>query len=100
MAKFVTRDNKSIKIKVDPKNDELMDLLNNTIPRLSYDEILDGELKKRLKDLAVNIESLELSSSDDIKEILLSKAIFDAISKPMGGSVKSKVINNGRYIKI
>jgi DNA repair photolyase len=68
-----------------PKNDELMDLLNNTIPRLSYDEILDGELKKRLKDLAVNIESLELSSSDDIKEILLSKAIFDAISKPMGG---------------
>lgn len=85
MAKFVTRDNKNIKIKVDPKNDELIDLLNNTIPRLSYDEILDGELKKRLKDLAVNIESLELSSSDDIKEILLSKAIFDAISKPMGG---------------
>ena len=85
MAKFVTRDNKNIKIKVDPKNDELINLLNNTIPRLSYDEILDGELKKRLKDLAVNIESLELSSSDDIKEILLSKAIFDAISKPMGG---------------
>ena len=85
MVKFVTRDNKNIKIKVDPKNDELIDLLNNTIPRLSYDEILDGELKKRLKDLAVNIESLELSSSDDIKEILLSKAIFDAISKPMGG---------------
>ena len=85
MAKFVTRDNKSIKIKVDPKNDALINLLTNTIPRLSYDEILDGELKRRLKDLAVNIESLESSSSDDIKEILLSKAIFDAISKPMGG---------------
>ena len=85
MAKFVTRDNKSIKIKVDPKNDALINLLTNTIPRLSYDEILDGELKRRLKDLAVNIESLELSSRDDIKEILLSKAIFDAISKPMGG---------------
>ena len=60
MAKFVTRDNKSIKIKVDPGNDELMDLLSNTIPRLSYDEILDGELEKRLKDLASDIGSLEL----------------------------------------
>jgi hypothetical protein len=84
MAKFVTRDNKSIKIKVDPGNDELMDLLSNTIPRLSYDEILDGELEKRLKDLASDIGSLELSSLDGIKEILLSKAIFDALSKPMG----------------
>ena len=85
MAKFVTRDNKSIIIKVDSPNDELMDLLTNTIPRLSYDEILDGELEKRLKDLDVDIESLELSISDDIKRILLSKAIFDALSKPMGG---------------
>lgn len=84
MAKFVTRDNKSIKIKVDPGNDELMDLLSNTIPRLSYDEILDGELEKRLKELASDIGSLELSSLDGIKEILLSKAIFDALSKPMG----------------
>ena len=84
MAKFVTRDNKNIKIKVDPGNDELMDLLSNTIPRLSYDEILDGELEKRLKDLASDIGSLELSSLDGIKEILLSKAIFDALSKPMG----------------
>ena len=84
MAKFVTRDNKSIKIKVDPGNDELMDLLSNTIPRLSYDEILDGELEQRLKELASDIGSLELSSLDGIKEILLSKAIFDALSKPMG----------------
>ena len=61
-----------------------MDLLSNTIPRLSYDEILDGELEKRLKDLASDIGSLELSSLDGIKEILLSKAIFDALSKPMG----------------
>ena len=84
MAKFVTRDNKSIKIKVDPGNDELMDLLSNTIPRLSYDEIPDGEHEKRLKELASDIGSLELSSLDGIKEILLSKAIFDALSKPMG----------------
>ena len=84
MTKFVTRDNKSIKIKVDPKNDELMSLLTNTIPRLSYDEILDGELEKRLKDHSVDIESIELSDGDGIKQILLSKAIFDAISKPLG----------------
>lgn len=84
MAKFVTRDNKSIRIKVDPQNEEIMDLLNNTIPRLSYDEILDGELEKRLKDSAVHIESIELSSGDDIKDLLLSKAIFDALSKPTG----------------
>ena len=84
MAKYVTRDNKTIKIKCDTKNEELMDLLTNTIPRLSYDEILDGELEKRLKDTDLDIESLELSSADDIKQILLSKAIFDAISKPPG----------------
>ena len=85
MAKFVTRDNKSIKIRIDPVSDELMDLLNNTIPRLSYDEILDGALEKRLKDAAVKIDSLELSSADDIKKLLFSKAVFDALSKPMGG---------------
>ncbi len=85
MAKFVTRDNKSIIIKFTPRSDELTDLLNNIIPRLSYDEILDGELENRLKDLAVDIESLDLSISDDIKKILLSKAVFDALSKPMGG---------------
>ena len=84
MKNFETRDNKSIKVKVDPKTDEVMDLLINTIPRLSYDEILDGELEKRLKDSDVKIESIELSFGDDIKQIFLSKAIFDAISKPPG----------------
>ena len=85
MAKFITRDNNSIRINFDPSDDELMDLLNNTIPRLSYDEILEGELEKRLKDRAEKIESIELLSGKGIKEILLSKAIFDALSKPMGG---------------
>ncbi len=84
MAKFITRDNKSIKIKVDAENDELKNLLNDIVPRLSYDEILDGELEKRLKDSATNIKSIEVSYNDDIKELLLSKAIFDAISKPTG----------------
>lgn len=82
--KFVTRDNKYIKIKIDSKDDELMNLLNNIIPRLSYDEILEGELEQRLKEQSVNIESVELSSGLGIKELLLSKAIFDAISKPAG----------------
>ena len=85
MAKFITRDNNSIRINFDPSDDELMDLLNNTIPRLSYDEILEGELEKRLKDRAEKIESIELLSGKGIKERLLSKAIFDALSKPMGG---------------
>ena len=84
MAKFITRDNKSIKIKVDAENDELKNLLNDIVPRLSYDEILDGELEKSLKDSATNIKSIEVSYNDDIKELLLSKAIFDAISKPTG----------------
>jgi hypothetical protein len=84
MAKFITRDNKSIKIKVDAEHDELKNLLNDIVPRLSYDEILDGELEKRLKDSATNIKSIEVSYNDDIKELLLSKAIFDAISKPTG----------------
>lgn len=75
---------KSIKIKVDAENDELKNLLNDIVPRLSYDEILDGELEKRLKDSATNIKSIEVSYNDDIKELLLSKAIFDAISKPTG----------------
>jgi len=73
MAKFVTRDNKSIKIKIDSPNDELMDLLTNTIPRLSYDEILDGELEKRLGESGRDIGSIEVASIEDIKELLLSK---------------------------
>jgi hypothetical protein len=55
MAKFVTRDNKSIRIKVDPKDEKLMELLRDAIPRLSYDEILDGGLEKRLKDAVFSL---------------------------------------------
>ncbi len=83
-TKFITRDNKCIKVKIDSKDTELINLLNNIIPRLSYDEILDGELEKRLKKSAVNIDSIELTSGYGIKELLLSKAIFDAISKSPG----------------
>ncbi len=83
MEKFLTRDEKTVKIKVDPKNTALIETLVNTIPRLSYDEILEGELKKRLGNAMSEIE-LDLSPDVEIKDVLLSKAIFDAISKPMG----------------
>lgn len=84
MKKFLTRDDKTVKIKVDPQNTALIEVLTNTISRLSYDEILEGELEKRLAEAASEIE-VDLSGDVDIKDVLLSKAIFDAISKPMGG---------------
>lgn len=83
MKKFLTRDEKVVKVKVDPKNTALMEKLVNSISRLSYDEILEGELEKRLGDSMSEIE-IDLTPDVDIKDVLLSKAIFDAISKPMG----------------
>ena len=83
MKKFLTRDEKVVKVKVDPKNTALMEKLVNSISRLSYDEILEGELEKRLGDSMSEIE-IDLTPDIDIKDVLLSKAIFDAISKPMG----------------
>ena len=83
MKKFLTRDEKVVKVKVDPKNTALMEKLVNSISRLSYDEILDGELEKRLGDSMSEIE-IDLTPAVDIKDVLLSKAIFDSISKPMG----------------
>ena len=83
MKKFLTRDEKAIKVKIDPKNTVLMEKLVNSISRLSYDEILEGELEKRLGDSMSEIE-IDLISDVDIKDVLLSKAIFDSISKPMG----------------
>ena len=46
MHKFITHDGHKISIDLDPKNKELISLLTDIIPRLSYDEILDGELEK------------------------------------------------------
>ena len=83
MKKFLTRDEKVVKVKVDPKNTALMEKLVNSISRLSYDEILEGELEKRLGDSMSEIE-IDLTPDIDIKDVLLSKAIFDSISKPMG----------------
>ena len=44
MHKFVTHDGHKISIDVDGENKELITLLNNIVPRLSLDEIRDGEL--------------------------------------------------------
>jgi hypothetical protein len=48
MHKFVTHDGHKITIDVDPGNSELIKALTDIIPRLSLDEIRDGELEKRV----------------------------------------------------
>ena len=82
MHKFVTHDGHKISIDLDPGNEELISLLRDTIPRLSYDEILDGELEKRLSN--TGFEHVKLSSGDDVKQLIFSLAMFNAISKPPG----------------
>ena len=51
-------------------------------PRLSYDEILDGELEKRLA--KTDIGTVKLSAGDDVKQLIFSLAMFNTISKPPG----------------
>ena len=82
MHKFVTHDGHKISIDVDPKNKELISILADIIPRLSYDEILDGELERRLKKTKVG--PVRLSSADDVKQLIFSLAMFNTISKPPG----------------
>lgn len=80
--KFVTHDGKKIRIDVSPESDEVLSILADTIPRLSYDEILGGELEKRLG--KASVESIKLSLSDDVKTLIFSLAMFNTISKPPG----------------
>ena len=82
MRKYVTRDGIKLKIKLTPEDDNTVNVLNNIIPRLSYDEIMDGELENKLKN--TTIESIEISSNDDVKKLILSYAMFNAISKAPG----------------
>ena len=82
MYKFVTHDGHKISIDLDPKNKQLISLLTDIIPRLSYDEILDGELERRLK--STDFGSVKLSSGDDVKQLIFSLAMFNTISKPPG----------------
>ena len=82
MKKFVTHDGHKISLDVDPGNSELISLLTDIIPRLSLDEILDGELEKRLN--VANVGPVRLSAGDDIKQLIFSLAMFNTISKPPG----------------
>ncbi len=81
MSKFVTKDGKTLQVKT--KNEEAIKVLANTIPRLTYDEILDGKLEEKLEELG--IDSLKISDKEDIKTLILSLAMFNHLSKP--GSV-------------
>ena len=82
MHKFVTHDGHKISIDIDSKNKELISLLTDIIHRLSYDEILDGELERRLKN--TDLGEVKLSSGDDVKQLIFSLAMFNTISKPPG----------------
>ena len=82
MHKFITHDGYKISIDLDHKNKELISLLTDIIPRLSYDEILDGELERRLKN--TDLGEVKLSSGDDVKQLIFSLAMFNTISKPPG----------------
>jgi hypothetical protein len=82
MIRFTTHDGKKISIDVDRDNHDLIRHLTDIIPRLSYDEILDGELEKRLKN--TDFGSVKLSSVDDVKQLIFSLAMFNTISKPPG----------------
>ena len=82
MLKFVTRDGQKIKIDAGSEDEELVRILTDIIPRLSYDEILDGELEKRLN--GAYSGSVKLSSGDDVKQLIFSLAMFNTISKPPG----------------
>ena len=82
MHKFVTHDGHKISIDIDSKDKELISLLTDIIHRLSYDEILDGELERRLKN--TDLGEVKLSSGDDVKQLIFSLAMFNTISKPPG----------------
>ena len=80
--KFETRDGKKITIELETKNDEILEILKDAVPRLSYDEILDGELERRLS--KSDLGSVRLSSGEDIKQLVFSLAMFNTLSKPTG----------------
>ena len=82
MHKFETHDGHKISIDIDSKDKELISLLTDIIHRLSYDEILDGELERRLKN--TDLGEVKLSSGDDVKQLIFSLAMFNTISKPPG----------------
>ena len=76
--KYTTKDGKTIKIIIEPSNEEAHMLLVNNVPRLTYDEILEGQLERRMEGYKITgIKELK----GDIKELILSYAVFNAVSK-------------------
>ena len=82
MHKFVTHDGHKISIDLGSGNEELIRLLKDTVPRLSYDEILEGELERRIS--KTGFGQVRLSSGDDVRKLIFSLAMFNTISKPPG----------------
>ena len=82
MIRLTTHDGKKISIDVDRDNHDLIRHMTDIIPRLTYDEILDGELEKRLA--KTDIGTVKLSAGDDVKQLIFSLAMFNTISKPPG----------------
>ena len=82
MHKFVTHDGKKISIDLDSGNDELIKALTDIIPRLYYDDIIDGVLERRMKN--TRFGTVKLSAADYIKQLIFSLAMFNTISKPPG----------------
>jgi hypothetical protein len=68
---------------VSPDTAEAAGILQDILPRLSYDEILNGELEKSLT--GSHIESVQLSSGDYVQTLIFSLAMFNALSKHPGG---------------
>ena len=82
MLKLETHDGQKISIDVDPGNAELIRLLKDTVPRLSYDEILEGELERKIS--KTGFGQVRLSSGDDVRQLIFSLAMFNTLSKPPG----------------
>jgi len=82
MHKFITRDGRKVSVDIGPEDKNVISILNDIIPRLSYDEILDGELERRLSN--TKLGSVRLSSGDDVRQLIFSLAMFNTISKPPG----------------
>lgn len=80
MHKFETRDGKTLSIKI--KDEETIKTLNNIIPRLSYEEILDGKLEEKLAEY--HLDSVEISSVEDYNSLAANLARFNSIPKPSG----------------
>ena len=80
MRKFETKDGKTLSIRI--KDEEAIKTLNNIIPRLTYEEILDGRLEEKLAEY--HMDPVEISSVEDHNSLAENLARFNSIPKPSG----------------